>query len=131
MAAAGGGGGGAGGVDGMTDSALRRERRAKVARLRRDLDPTVGAGADRTSAPSVRQVGRHADSVRERGSQIGGWGRHQHPTKHLESIYKESITPLRVTTRRTISKLLIVRRFHMFHWVSAPLFATLKKRTFV
>ncbi len=42
----------------VTDSALRRGRRAKMAELQRQLDPTVlSEAADRTSAPSVRQVG--------------------------------------------------------------------------
>ena len=40
------------------EAALRRERRAKMAELQRQLDPTGGYGGERTSAPSVRQVGQ-------------------------------------------------------------------------
>ena len=50
----------------MTDSALRRSRRAKMAELQRQLDPSsFDESAGHTSAPSVRQV----DQFRERYGQ--------------------------------------------------------------
>ncbi len=49
----------------VTDSALRRGRRAKMAELQRQLDPTVlSEAADRTSAPSVRQVGSETNHTK-------------------------------------------------------------------